>query len=77
MELILGTIIGALLVLVLKDKAIKIEVLHKHEQHQVEIPDMDSVLKGDKPEDTTYSDMGAMLDSINEIMTGGKSNGKE
>ena len=77
MELILGTIIGALLVLMLKDKSIKIEILHKHEHQQFETPDMEAVLKGNKTEDTTYSDMGAMLDSINEIMTGGKSNGKE
>lgn len=77
MELILGTIIGALLVLMLKDKSIKIEILHKHEHQPVETPDMEDILKGNKTEDTTYSDMGAMLDSINEIMTGGKSNGKE
>jgi hypothetical protein len=78
MEFIAGLVIGALLVILFKDKVLtfKIEHTHRNINEYVELPpvkEMSEILKG-KPgstnEDKVYEEMGNVMEEISNVMGG-------
>ncbi len=77
MEFIAGLVIGALLVILFKDKVLTFKFEHTYktinEYVQVpETPEMSKILGNAKEtaEDKTYKDMAGVMEAINEVIGG-------